>query len=139
MPNLTAIGTQCFSGVSKLKRITNLGSISTIGGQAFQSTNMEFVDIPETITLIDYQAFRYCFTLHTVVCRATTVPTLGSNVFQNTNNTFIIYVPAVSLTAYREATNWIAYASRIFPIEDYMDGGIFTFADSAVEALCVAN
>lgn len=145
LPNLTGtIGNSTFRSTA-IKRIVSLGSITSIGGTGHGTavfglnTALEFVDLPITITSIGNYAFYGCTSLLSIICRATTPPTLGTSVFGDTNSTFVIYVPAASVTAYREATNWIEYASRIFPIEDYMDGGIFIFADPAVEALCVAN
>ena len=104
-PSLTTMGVQCFNGVSNLKRISNLGLITNVPGQAFQSTGVTFAELPETVTNIEYQVFRYANNLETVLVRPTTPPTIANSIFQNTNDSFLIYVPATSVSAYREATN----------------------------------
>ena len=62
--------------------------------------------------------FQDCINLQKVTCLATIPPTLGGKGnFDNTNNC-PIYVPSASLNAYKTATNWSVYASRIYPIEE---------------------
>ena len=46
-----------------------------------------------------------------------TPPTLGANAFNNT--TCKIYVPDASVSAYKAATNWSTYASRIFSLTQF--------------------
>ena len=50
-----------------------------------------------------------------------------------------IYVPRNSVDAYKSATNWSTYADRIYPLSVYEGGGLVSFADPAVEAVCLAN
>jgi len=47
-----------------------------------------------------------------VIVNATTPPTLGASAFNNTNDC-PIYVPCSSVSAYKAASNWSTYASRI--------------------------
>lgn len=140
-PKLETLTNHAFQR-SNLKKIVNLGKVAVLGsdgninfgglGTFYECPNLDFVRLPETITTIPSYCFYKCTKLDTFICEATTPPTLGANALGGTNSTFLIYVPAASLIAYRGATNWIEYASRIFPIEDYMDGGIITFADPVV-------
>lgn len=58
-----------------------------------------------------------CTSLQSVTFTATTPPTISSAMFQNSNVTFKIYVPAESVGAYKAATVFSQYASRIYPIE----------------------
>lgn len=139
IPNLTTSGSYTFSG-SLVRSIDLTGSTITSVGRIFeQSPNLEKVVLPETITSVGAYMLRQSPNVKDLIVRAVAPPSLHGDAFGQAPSTCLIYVPAASLTAYREATNWIKYASRIFPIEDYMDGGIFTFADPAVEAVCVAN
>ena len=126
-----------------LPDIVTLKNGANYTGVFSHCTNLKKIHIGPNCTLIgsylrSYGANGSDFT---IICEAVTPPTLGSSILHAAVNVELeaIYVPAASLIAYREATNWIDYASRIFPIEDYMDGGIITFADPVVEALCVAN
>lgn len=89
--NVTQINREAFNGLSGLSTIT----------------------IPNSVTSIGKYAFFYCRNLNSITCLATTPPTLFDNqVFGETNNC-PIYVPAESVNAYKSATNWTTYASRI--------------------------
>lgn len=82
-----------------------------------ECSSLETVIIPSTVTEIVRWAFRDCPKLQSVRCYATIPPTMGVDVFYNTNNC-PIYVPAESVSAYKTATNWSTYASRIQAIID---------------------
>ena len=121
LPNLTSLGKNSFWG-TKIKKVSNLGSITTLAGGAntdgpFNSCNdLRSVRLPVTLTSIGELVFYGC-TLDELIMDATTPPTLGS--FRGTINA--IYVPDASVTAYREATNWSAYADRILPLSEYAE------------------
>jgi len=100
---VTEIGTMCFYQCRKLKNIV----------------------LPSTITKIGGACFAYSTKLEGITINATSVPTLEkekitdeqgdlyyNNAFDSTNNC-PIYVPAESVAAYKAATNWSKYASRI--------------------------
>ena len=70
------------------------------------------VTIGDRITSIGNDAFENHNKLTSITCLATTPPTLGSSAFNNTNDC-PIYVPAESVEAYKAASGWSAYASRI--------------------------
>lgn len=77
---------------------------------------MKNIILPSTIEKIDKETLYYTYNMISVTILATTPPTLANTtVFNNTNNC-PIYVPAESLEAYRQATNWSALADRIQPI-----------------------
>lgn len=106
-----------FGGCTSLTGITIPSSVTTIKNSAFSiCTGLTSIDIPAGVTNIGNQAFRGCSGLTGVTVNATTPPTLGTTVFDNTNNC-PIYVPCNSASAYRAATNWSAYASRIHGIQ----------------------
>lgn len=87
-------------------------SLKTIGINAFTScTNLEHVTIGSGITLINNYAFSRCSNILSVTIKATTPPTLGSmSIFPGT---YPIYVLAESVEAYKTASGWSSYASRI--------------------------
>ena len=69
--------------------------------------------IPSNISSIEDSAFNQCSGLTSITVNRTTPPTLGGTyVFDNTNDC-PIYVPAASVNAYKTASNWSEYASRI--------------------------
>jgi hypothetical protein len=129
IPTLTTLGDNAFR-VSGVRRILDLGEVTTLGtygtlswggeGVFYKCANLELVIIPTTVTSISDCAFYFCASLSTFVCKASVPPTLGgANTLAETpiaSGTGSIYVPDASVSAYREATNWSRYASRIFPI-----------------------
>ena len=146
-PNLTSIGA-CAYNTTSITRIENLGSITAIlGGNTVEATfgncaSLSFVRLPATLTSIGRQAFYACKALETFICEAAVPPSLDSTAFSSTNSTFIIFVPDESVEAYKTATNWSSFASRIYPMsayEEFIAGDIIQFADPAVEAICLAN
>jgi hypothetical protein len=112
--SVTSIGNGAFNFCESLTSITLSNNLVTIGNRAFNNcTSLQTVTIPESVETIDYIAFADCFNLQSITCLAETPPTLGGNdVFDNTNNC-TIYVPSASVDAYKTATNWSTYASRI--------------------------
>ena len=117
IPNsVTSIGYTAFRNCKSLTSITIPNSVQTISGLAFEScTGLTSVTIPNSVTSITWGAFAACTGLTSITINATTPPTLGKDVFNDTNNC-PIYVPAASVNAYKTATNWSSYASRIQPI-----------------------
>lgn len=152
LPNLITIGNGAFM-YNNLSRIENLGQITSIGGTNDYNTfgvfwnnkRLEFVKIPASVTSIGAYALRACDVLETLVCEPTTPPSLGANAFAGSkiaSGEGVIYVPDASVDAYKEATNWSAFAARIYPLSVYEAGGlenVITFADPAVESICLAN
>ena len=125
-PKLEQLGQAAFYN-SGVKRILNLGTVSALlGKNSYNSfgdfygcVSLELAILPATMTSIAAYSLRDCPILNTVVCKATTPPTLGSAAFSGTliaSGTGSIYVPDASVAAYREASVWSSYASRIFPI-----------------------
>jgi len=77
------------------------------------------VTIGSGVTSIGIQAFVLCNGLSLVICHAVTPPTAtdASFIFYYTHESLQIKVPAGSVTAYKTASGWSAYASRISAIE----------------------
>lgn len=120
-PVLETIDNYAFSRCSSLLEL-NLPSIRTIGLYSFSScTSLKNVDIGTKITKI-YNSFLNCAALDTFIVRTEEPPTLNSEAFSGTsiaNGVGYIYVPPMSLDAYKQATNWTVYAEQIRAIEDY--------------------
>lgn len=134
---VTAFNEYAFVGVSSLRSVTidyasnatleshqfngspitslTIGSHPTkIGNSMFFGCNkLTSLVIPSNISSIEDSAFNQCSGLTSITVNRTTPPTLGGTyVFDNTNDC-PIYVPAASVNAYKTASNWSEYASRI--------------------------
>ena len=138
--SVTSIGNYAFQSCVGLTSITIPSSVTTIGSYAFYScSGLTSITISNGVTSIDGQAFGNCKGLKTLtipssvtnigsnivagttyflksfVVLSTTPPTLGNNGFNNSDCN--IYVPAASVDAYKAASVWSNYASRIYPIQ----------------------
>ena len=91
--NVTSIGTYTFNGCYLLSSVSIPSSVTSIGNYAFYGC---------------YGMAIYDFTNHT------SVPTLVStNAFKNIPSDCVIKVPSSLLSAWKAATNWSNYASKI--------------------------
>jgi hypothetical protein len=86
--------------------------VTRIGSEAFYwCSALTSITIPNSVKNIGYMAFIYCSSLTSITCEATTPPKLDS--YDNLSNVTAVYVPAESVEAYKTATNWSPYASKI--------------------------
>lgn len=115
--SVTSINSYVFSYCSSLPNITIPNSVTSIKTSAFRfCTSLTSVTIGSGVTSIGSRAFEGCTSLTSVTVNATTPPTLErTNTFADTNNC-LIYVPSASVNAYKSASVWSSYASRIRPI-----------------------
>ena len=111
--SVTSIGGGAFYGCSDLKSVTVPNSVTKIYDNAFEGcSGLKSVTIGSGITHIGYAAFADCSRLASFTCLAETPPSFDQTALLNTNNSQI-YVPSESVDAYKEASGWIEYASRI--------------------------
>ena len=115
LPNLTSLGQATFFHTG-IKKVTNLGSITSIGANAFRECySLTFIRIPATVTYIGTSAFLEYHSGIVMVVEAIVPPSVADT-YINVNE---IYVPDESVNDYKTATNWSTKASIIHPLSEY--------------------
>lgn len=143
---LTSIGSSAFSGCTSLTEInipnsvtsiynyafekcTNLGEIelprtlTNIGAGTFANcSRLRVMEIPESVVAIGDSAFTSCSNLRVILVRngdITQLTALGGNkAFDGaTGKNLVIIVPIDAYQAYKTASNWSGYSSRIYTDE----------------------
>ena len=115
--SVTSIGEAAFYRCSSLTSVDfgENSQLTSIGSSAFKEcSNLTSITIPEDVTSIGSNAFFYCDSLTRFTINATTPPTLGLSVFSS--DMISIYVPAGSVNAYKAASGWESYSSKISAI-----------------------
>ena len=116
---VTAIGPGAFSTCIKLSSISIPNSVNTIGQSTFYGcSSLISITLPSSLQSIGPNAFLNSISLKEMTCYATTPPSVGEGAFRGTCcETGILYVPASSVSAYRNASGWNEWGS-ILPIEE---------------------
>lgn len=137
IPNtVTSIGQYAFSvkNSNNNMEINIPDSVTTIGDHAFYDSDStsggdyKKITIGTGITSIGSSAFSGAYSpngstynkTEVLVIKATTPPTIGTGSYGQSfafKSEYGIYVPAASVEAYKAASGWSSYASRIFAIE----------------------
>lgn len=119
-----SVGVGAFSGLP-LENVVIEEGVTTIGGQAFRyNPNLKTVDLPSTVTSIANYAFQIptgttTTAFETLTVRATTPPTIYSSSIVINNPGGLVWrikVPAASVDAYKAASGWSSFSSRITSI-----------------------
>lgn len=112
------IDDRAFAKCLALTSITIPSGVTEISTSTFDGcTALTSVVLPATINEIDALAFKGCTALQSIYCAATTPPRITSGTFDSVAASAIIYVPTTAVTAYKAASNWIAYSSKIVGYE----------------------
>lgn len=103
--NLTTITAEMLDGVTSIRRyaFAYLYSLTSL-------------TIPKSVIRIEERFCYNCTSLKSITVLSTTPPTLSSNdgwQFYRLPSGWKFYVPAESVDAYKAATNWSTYASKI--------------------------
>ena len=130
----TAFGSKTFGNFTELRYFTNVKSLAAL---AFNGARSGKLVIPEHITGFSSSCFRfskcdlldlpfgiatipnYSQNITVLIVRAVTPPTL--TVYSNFNSATNIYVPDGSVDAYKTASSWTRFASKISPLSEYTD------------------
>lgn len=137
---LTSFPSSIFQNIKKLIAITLPQNTTSIGANAFSSSGIKFIEIPEKVSSVGGDAFAYCSQLTTVVVgkgvktmaqgvfysspvkdayvKALTPPSINNYLFSSKPT---IHVYAKALAAYK-ASAWADFGTIVGDLEDYIDG-----------------
>lgn len=113
--DITSISSRMFYNITTLASINIPDSVTEVGMQSFANCyNLISVVIGNGVKYIDENAFSNCNALLEIYCKATTPPTLENvAALGGVYGKQKIYVPTASVDAYKKASNWSSYASKI--------------------------
>ncbi|MBQ2248138.1 MAG: leucine-rich repeat protein [Tidjanibacter sp.] len=118
LASVKEIANYAFYYCPELREINLPENLETIGNLAFyKCEKLEEIEIPANVTTIGNKVFDSCATLSRVFSKATTPPAAGTTMFASCSSDFKIFVPDSSVDAYKSASGWSSYASRIYSEE----------------------
>ena len=102
--SVTSIGESAFLGCSSLTSVAIGNSVTSIGNYAFSyCENLTSITIPNSVTSIGIYAFNYCEDLTSITFKGSTPPKFGKSIFEDTHKSTPVYVPSISIEAYKDA------------------------------------
>ncbi|OFX67143.1 MAG: hypothetical protein A2X12_07855 [Bacteroidetes bacterium GWE2_29_8] len=117
IPNsLTFIGDGAFIDCRGLKSIIIPNFVTSIGDGAFSyCKGLKSITISNSITSIGDSAFHGCTGLTSITCNAVIPPALGTDVFDDVPKTIPLYVPSISVDAYKATAQWQDFIVTALP------------------------
>lgn len=138
--NITTLGIYFVQGCTNLKEVTIGKGIKTLGNGVFDGcTALEYVEIPDNVTSISWYVFQRCSnlkklkigtgitgisgcfngcnSLKEIICLAENPPKFDAQNLNQLPADCIFKVPAGSIEAYKNFTNWSARADYIIAYE----------------------
>ena len=112
--SITSIGANAFAQTGIYTARIEEG-VKELGVSMFEGSGINEITLPSSVELIPESCFANCSQLTRIEIKALIPPVVGANAFPTPGTS--IYVPAESVSAYKAATNWSAFADKIFPIK----------------------
>lgn len=120
LPNLKALGNNCFNGTA-ITKFLNFGEITILPEAGVSSGELVLLaNLPTTLTEIKVRGVNT--RIKVLIVRAITPPSLASGGLPLVQFIGKIYVPGNSVESYKQASEWINYAEKIFPLSEYVEG-----------------
>ena len=105
-----------FQGCSNLEEVT-LAPQMLLQNLAFDGcSKLKAILIPSAVTTIGEYCLRGCCSLKTITSLPTAPPTLSNGAFDGIVPD-VVYVPSASVAAYKSASGWSAWSSKIVAIQ----------------------
>lgn len=120
LPGVSHVGNNAFKDCTRLTTVTFSDSLRELGGRAFAGcTALTEIDLPVNLWKIGYgyATFQGCTGIRRVSSRSVIPPVAGAVLDNCDMSAVTLYVPAMSVGAYRSATGWSAF-STILPLEE---------------------
>lgn len=118
------IGQDAFSDNNFICNVMIPEGVTTLESTCFLGCDqLARVDLPASLTKIDFRAFARSSALDTVIVRASTPPTLvigdeGQTPFDRIGDEAVLWVPQAALESYRNNETWSELFTEIRPLED---------------------
>lgn len=119
--SVTDIGTIfAYSKITSFNEFEFFTGVTSITTNAFRNSTIKSIELPSSITSIEWGAFFQCTSLSSVKVYSINPPTLDAMAFDSNASDRIIYVPDKSLDTYKAASGWSSYALSIKPLSEYV-------------------
>ena len=120
---ITSISDWAFSEITTLVRVSLPETLESIGYQAFYSTGIEEMYMPDSVTFVDYEAFANCLSLHTIAM-SENIDNVGYGLFSGCIALQSIALPKatrIGCNAFQGCTSlwYIAIPDTVVDIDDY--------------------
>ena len=140
--DITSVGKESFAYAYYIKSLELGEGLDSVSDGAFIMCGADSLILPATLTKIGNEAFAASFDYLKFL--STTPPEASGLIFETqylSDYNFPIYVPAISLNAYKTAEYWSTYASRIQPIggSTITASKYLTFTSEGTSKLSLAN
>ena len=118
---IATISNSAFDNCYALTAVTIPSGVTSINNNTWRSCyKIPSITIPSTVTSIGSYAFQNCYFAAYIRLFPTTVPTLAAtNAFSNIPSNVPFVVPDSAVNAYKTASTWSSYASRIIGVSDW--------------------
>jgi hypothetical protein len=105
---------KCIEGTATEITAEDLQGVTVFGKGAFQyCASLVEITIPKNVTKLEMYSLGSCTKLKRVILESSTPPSIQTTTFTSTSKVEYFVVPVGAGDAYRNATNWSKYASKI--------------------------